>query len=135
MREELNLQVSGHLQVYRILGEDRELILDRKNSIQTTARNILRRGLVGSAIVDRIEAVENSVVLGSSNLSSQFSISNIGEVSFTGYFAASAFVGVVDELRLGSSGLSELFSKVTGLAITKDINTDLQIVWTIRINI
>jgi len=136
MKENLNLEVSGHIKLYEFRENCRVLILDQKNAIQVEAKNIIRKALTGLAKIDKITCLAaGDVVLGSTTVGATLTSPNQGEVTFTGNISAASFAGTIEKLKLDSIYESQSFSIVSGLSVVKDGLTDLQVEWTIRINL
>lgn len=132
IKEAINLK--GHI---RIWSEDaqgkRELLVDKKNAIQTNAYAIVAKALVGDLLspLDQIQVYDGGVLL--ANPDSVRSSSSTNAATIFARFGTTSFTGHFDELKLNSTG-DGIFSRVTGLNVTKPVNRIIEIEWIITID-
>lgn len=128
--ETLNIKVSGHLRLYNV--DTGEVYYDDHNALTSNAPNIIRRALGASnSQLDRITALKTAVPLSTQPISSVV-YTSIDEVTLKAIFPAAAFDDTLDELQLGNA-VNGLFSKVTGLSVYKDFNTQIGVDWKLKI--
>ena len=134
MRDTLNAIIKGKIEIYQILDNgEKVLILERDNAIQPEAVDVIRRCIAGeSNKVDTIQVYESDTLKSEKITSHQILTGFDNKVKFISLFDENSFVGGFDELRLVSSTTGN-FSKVTGLSLTKQVNTRISIEWVLTI--
>lgn len=121
-----------------IIGIDRSgkrfILADRKNQIQSNAKNILVHALAeGTFLVDQIKVYKAGAPLATTPpLTWSFPPGN-DKVLFNGRFDEASFNDTFDEIRLDSSTGGN-FSKITGLSVTKNNTLQLEVQWKITLN-
>ena len=129
-KETLNIKVSGHLRLYNV--DTGEVYYDDHNALTSNAPNIIRRALGASNNqLDQIKALKAAAVLSVQPVTSVV-YASIDEVTLKAIFPPAAFDDTLDELQLGNT-VNGLFSKVTGLSVYKDFNTQIGVDWKLKI--
>lgn len=136
MKQKINIEVKGHLKITSIKkGEKPQVLYNDHNALIPNYKNIIRHAIAGdiSYAIDRVRVLGSSVPLATTVISSVSYIPlTDNEVKFIAVFDEASFDGTFDEVFLFSDAGGD-FSQVTGLSITKDNQTQLQIEWTLKI--
>tara|TARA_R110000772_G_scaffold260162_3_gene378046 strand:- start:985 stop:1401 length:417 start_codon:yes stop_codon:yes gene_type:complete len=135
MEQLINLGVKGHLLIEKIKNGIREVVYNDHNDILPNYKNIIRHSIAGDAthILDNINILKSSSLLASSPITQvEYTATTDNEVKFTAIFDEVSFNDTFDEILLSSTGGGD-FSKVDGLSIAKDDQTQLSLSWTLKI--
>lgn len=134
--ENLTIGIKGHVTAYLIKDGQRSVILDRSNALDNNFKNIIRRLLVGENTyqLNRMRAKKANATLATVNTTS-YVIDPLANniVTLVANFDENSFDDTLDELNLFSDVGGD-FSILTGLNITKDNLSQLEINWKLTIN-
>lgn len=126
-------RVKGHVVIKaRKPGGQWGVILDRKNAITADAPLIISKALAGETgwIINRIQCLKASAELAIETTTYTFPAT--GKVQFESTFSLASFNDTLDEIRLTNATNND-FSTITGLAITKSDEVELNIQWLLSI--
>ena len=104
-----------------------------KNALTDKAKQIIVYVLAGEAWkLSSIKVVKAGSVLATTpSMTYSFGVGD-DNVTFRGRFDTASFNDTLDEVRLMSLG-GEIFSRVTGLSITKDNTLELEVIWKLTV--
>lgn len=137
MEDKTIISLKGHVKAY-INGQ---LVLDKHNDIQTSAKEIIRRALGSSSHkINKVIVLDSGTELAHTLIapSQVMYPSTPGVVSFTAVFSEVSFSGDFNEIHLTSNSNllgEEIFSILSFDPITKTSDNSLVIDWVITIEL
>tara|TARA_R110002020_G_C16185233_1_gene765138 strand:- start:395 stop:796 length:402 start_codon:yes stop_codon:yes gene_type:complete len=129
------MEIKGHLQIVKTKGGEKEVVYDDHNALVTNYKNIIRHCIAGDAthFLDKIRVLKLGADLANTSINQvEYIALTDNEVKLVATFDETSFNDTFDEIYLYSAGGGD-FSKVTGLSINKDNQTQLTISWTLKI--
>jgi hypothetical protein len=135
MKQQITLDIKGHLKIIKTKDGKSETVFDDHNAILPNYKNIIRHCIAGDIthFIDNIKVLKASVELATSVITQVDYIPlTDNEVKFTAIFDENSFNDTFDEIFLLSAGGGD-FSTVNGLSIAKDDQTQLSLSWTLKI--
>lgn len=135
MKNTLNMEIKGHLQIVKIKKGKNEIVYDDHNALVTNYKNIIRHCIAGDAthFLDKIRVLKASAQLANTSISQvEYIALTDNEVKLVATFDEASFNDTFDEIYLYSDAGGD-FSHVTGLSISKDDQTQLTVSWTLKI--
>lgn len=130
-----NKVVSGRITIYKIKNGRKYLILARKNTILANAKFILAKQLMQDRSADLTQIrLFNGGALQANGIISTRVYLDPNEVQFATTFTEDSFSGAITQMYLSPADPVAMgdFSQVTGLALNKANNEQLQITWNIK---
>ena len=127
--------IKGHLKITRIKNGNSEVVYDDHNALVTNYKNIIRHCIAGDAthFLDKMRVLKTGADLANTSITQvEYIALTDNEVKLVATFDEASFNDTFDEIYLYSVGGGD-FSKVTGLSIAKDDQTQLTISWTLKI--
>jgi|LSQX01.2.fsa_nt_gb hypothetical protein len=142
MNESLKLRVRGDVKI--TIGKK---VYDIKNTVQTTAVNIIRRCIgVGSPRISLIRVMNVNTTLADAivPVSQTTFIGNDGAVKFMAVFSETSFEGIFNGLELRAPSIGgqvqgsseDIFSKISGIdPIEKTLDNQMIIEWILTVEL